>query len=120
MGHDLNPPIKARFVRIIPEKWQTYIAMRAEFYGCHTSKIRSFFLFLFCHNLFLLTERKVWYHERISVEKATIEINILPYRSIKLRPRKDLGPFENIEPQKVKQFSIVRQEKLQDQFVFYS
>ena len=38
VGHNLDPPIRARYLRIIPEEWQTYIALRAEFYGCKTSK----------------------------------------------------------------------------------
>ncbi|KAL9955598.1 hypothetical protein ACROYT_G036941 [Oculina patagonica] len=37
VSHDLEPPIRARYLRIIPEEWQTYIALRAEFYGCKTN-----------------------------------------------------------------------------------
>ena len=28
------PPIKARFLRIHPKAWRSYIAMRVELYGC--------------------------------------------------------------------------------------
>lgn len=38
VAHDLNPPIRTRFLRIVPEEWQSYIALRAEFYGCKTSE----------------------------------------------------------------------------------
>ncbi|CAH3038827.1 unnamed protein product [Porites evermanni] len=34
VGHDLKPPIRTRYLRIIPEQWQSDIALRAEFYGC--------------------------------------------------------------------------------------
>ncbi|XP_020628622.1 EGF-like repeat and discoidin I-like domain-containing protein 3 isoform X2 [Orbicella faveolata] len=30
--HQLNPPIRARYLRILPTAWQYYIAMRMEFY----------------------------------------------------------------------------------------
>ncbi|XP_078346362.1 uncharacterized protein LOC144631716 isoform X2 [Oculina patagonica] len=32
--YDLLPPITAKYVRIIPESWYAYIALRVEFYGC--------------------------------------------------------------------------------------
>ena len=34
VSHLLTPPINTRFIRILPEEWQSYIAMRVEFYGC--------------------------------------------------------------------------------------
>lgn len=39
VSHDLDPPIKARYLRIIPEEWHSLIALRAEYYGCKTSEI---------------------------------------------------------------------------------
>lgn len=39
VGHDLEKPIRARYLRIVPEDWYGYIALRAEFYGCKTSKL---------------------------------------------------------------------------------
>lgn len=41
VGHDLEKPIRTRYLRIIPEEWYGYIALRAEFYGCKTSKMIS-------------------------------------------------------------------------------
>ena len=38
VAHNLKPPIKARYIRIIPEEWNSYIALRVEFYGCKTSE----------------------------------------------------------------------------------
>ncbi|KAL9955603.1 hypothetical protein ACROYT_G036947 [Oculina patagonica] len=32
--YDLIPPITAKYIRIIPESWYAYIALRVEFYGC--------------------------------------------------------------------------------------
>ncbi|KAL9964037.1 hypothetical protein ACROYT_G027611 [Oculina patagonica] len=32
--HDLNPPIRARYVRFRPVAWIDHISMRVEFYGC--------------------------------------------------------------------------------------
>lgn len=37
VAHNLKPPIKARYIRIIPEEWNSYIALRVEFYGCKTT-----------------------------------------------------------------------------------
>ena len=33
--NDLNPPIRARFIRFRPVAWNKAIAMRVELYGCH-------------------------------------------------------------------------------------
>ena len=35
----INPPIIARFVRIIPRGWYRHICMRVEFYGCKAGKL---------------------------------------------------------------------------------
>ena len=32
--HVLIPPIKARYVRLIPVEWHNYISLRMELYGC--------------------------------------------------------------------------------------
>ncbi|KAL9964023.1 hypothetical protein ACROYT_G027596 [Oculina patagonica] len=32
--HDLNPPIRARYIRFRPVAWYSHISMRAELYGC--------------------------------------------------------------------------------------
>lgn len=32
--HRIIPPIKARFVRLHPRSWRSYIAIRVELYGC--------------------------------------------------------------------------------------
>ncbi|KAL9968116.1 hypothetical protein ACROYT_G026448 [Oculina patagonica] len=32
--HQLNPPIKARYIRFRPVAWRSHISMRAELYGC--------------------------------------------------------------------------------------
>ncbi|KAL9955704.1 hypothetical protein ACROYT_G037064 [Oculina patagonica] len=32
--HELIPPIRAQYLRVIPESWHGYIALRLEFYGC--------------------------------------------------------------------------------------
>ncbi|XP_078346319.1 LOW QUALITY PROTEIN: SCO-spondin-like [Oculina patagonica] len=32
--YDLIPPITAKYIRVVPEDWHAYIAMRVEFYGC--------------------------------------------------------------------------------------
>ncbi|XP_078346313.1 uncharacterized protein LOC144631689 isoform X2 [Oculina patagonica] len=37
VSHDLEKPIRTRYLRIVPEEWQSYIALRAEFYGCKTN-----------------------------------------------------------------------------------
>ena len=34
VSHDLNPPIRARYIRFRPTAWLDWIAMRAELYGC--------------------------------------------------------------------------------------
>ncbi|PFX15365.1 G-protein coupled receptor GRL101 [Stylophora pistillata] len=32
--NDLNPPIRARYVRFLPQSWHKHISMRVELYGC--------------------------------------------------------------------------------------
>ncbi|XP_020614402.1 EGF-like repeat and discoidin I-like domain-containing protein 3 [Orbicella faveolata] len=32
--HELNPPIRARYVRFLPQAWHGHISMRVELYGC--------------------------------------------------------------------------------------
>ena len=39
VSHVLNPPINATYIRVIPESYYLYEALRLEFYGCKTSKI---------------------------------------------------------------------------------
>ena len=39
VSHVLNPPINANYIRVIPESYYLYEALRLEFYGCQTSKI---------------------------------------------------------------------------------
>ncbi|XP_022809965.1 coadhesin-like, partial [Stylophora pistillata] len=36
VSHNLPKPIRTRYLRIVPEEWYRYIALRAEFYGCKT------------------------------------------------------------------------------------
>ncbi|XP_073259279.1 lactadherin-like [Porites lutea] len=36
VSHVLNPPINARYIRVIPESYYLYEALRLEFYGCKT------------------------------------------------------------------------------------
>ena len=38
VSHELIPPIRARYIRVIPESWHAFIALRVEFYGCLASK----------------------------------------------------------------------------------
>ena len=38
VSHELVPPISARYIRVHPESWFAYEAMRLEFYGCETCK----------------------------------------------------------------------------------
>ncbi|CAH3183147.1 unnamed protein product, partial [Porites lobata] len=37
VSHVLNPPINARYIRVIPESYYLYEALRLEFYGCKTT-----------------------------------------------------------------------------------
>ncbi|KAK3732650.1 hypothetical protein QZH41_010256, partial [Actinostola sp. cb2023] len=32
--HDLEPPIRARYIRLLPKAWHYWIALRIELYGC--------------------------------------------------------------------------------------
>ncbi|KAJ7382982.1 hypothetical protein OS493_031484 [Desmophyllum pertusum] len=34
VSHVLIPPIQAQYIRVIPESWHYFIALRVEFYGC--------------------------------------------------------------------------------------
>lgn len=42
VSHELIPPIRARYLRIIPESWNYAIALRVEIYGCRKSKNSPF------------------------------------------------------------------------------
>lgn len=44
VSHELNPPIRARYIRFLPMAWNSFIAMRVELYGC-TGTVNSFFGF---------------------------------------------------------------------------
>ncbi|XP_068683743.1 EGF-like repeat and discoidin I-like domain-containing protein 3 isoform X2 [Montipora foliosa] len=35
VGHDLNPPITARYIRFQPTAWHEHVSMRVELYGCY-------------------------------------------------------------------------------------
>ncbi|XP_078347947.1 lactadherin-like [Oculina patagonica] len=37
VSHNLIPPIRACYIRIVPVEWHSRIALRAEFYGCKTA-----------------------------------------------------------------------------------
>ncbi|CAB4000721.1 Hypothetical predicted protein [Paramuricea clavata] len=32
--HSFKPPIRARYIRVLPKSWSSYPTMRVEFYGC--------------------------------------------------------------------------------------
>ena len=38
--HELNPPIKARYIRFRPLAWHGHISMRVELYGCEGNDIQ--------------------------------------------------------------------------------
>nr|XP_058963395.1 lactadherin-like [Pocillopora verrucosa] len=38
VSHDLNPPIRARFIRFRPREWFKHISMRVELYGCQVCR----------------------------------------------------------------------------------
>ena len=40
VSHELNPPIRARYVRFRPETWYGCISMRVELYGCRGTVLR--------------------------------------------------------------------------------
>ena len=44
--HELNPPIRARFLRFLPVTWNSFIAMRVELYGCACPGTLQSFSFL--------------------------------------------------------------------------
>lgn len=38
IGHILDPPVIARFIRLHPKEWRGHIAMRFDLYGCKHGK----------------------------------------------------------------------------------
>ena len=44
--HELNPRIRARFIRFRPEDWNNAISMRVELYGCHEGRKIRIIIFL--------------------------------------------------------------------------
>ena len=49
--HNLNPPIRARYIRFRPVVWNNGVSMRVELYGCHGGR-RFLFLLSKNNNLF--------------------------------------------------------------------
>lgn len=43
--HELNLPIRARYLRFLPANWDNYIAMRVELYGCACAGTEQSFSF---------------------------------------------------------------------------
>ena len=81
VSHVLNPPINARYIRVIPESYYLYEALRLEFYGCKTSKILLGWLF---------TLKRLWdLYFRSSIERTDVYIccpNHGPQRTSPLSP----------------------------------
>ena len=48
MFHDLNPPIKARYIRFRPTAWHQHISMRVELYGCCGMLSEKWFIAFLC------------------------------------------------------------------------
>ena len=42
--HELNPPIRARYIRFLPQAWHGHISMRVELYGCRRGWILLFYM----------------------------------------------------------------------------
>ena len=53
--HDLNPPIKARYVMFRPLTWNGGLAMRVELYGCTKGDKRQLFLVFTSNILYMIT-----------------------------------------------------------------
>jgi hypothetical protein len=34
VNHKLEPPIEARFIRLLPQTWNEHVSLRWELYGC--------------------------------------------------------------------------------------
>ena len=43
VSHDLNPPIRARYIRFRPVVWNSHISVRVELYGCQGNQQMFFF-----------------------------------------------------------------------------
>ena len=52
--HQFRPSIKARYLRIYPKTWYSYISMRIELYGCRLGKA------IFCFLSFFVFFKVVW------------------------------------------------------------
>ena len=53
--HDLNPPIKARYVMFRPVTWNGHLAMRVELYGCTKGDKRPLFVVFTFNILYMIT-----------------------------------------------------------------
>ena len=51
--HDLNPPIKARYIRFRPMAWFTHITMRVELYGCLLGIVENSFIYIYVYLKYL-------------------------------------------------------------------
>jgi len=81
--HDLNPPIRARYIRFRPVAWYGSVAMRVELYGCRGTQ--SFILIVFV--LIVYSASSPWLFSRdgnrnLFYQLASSEkFFLLPYQS---------------------------------------
>ncbi|KAL9951704.1 hypothetical protein ACROYT_G044426 [Oculina patagonica] len=52
VSHELNPPIRARYIRFVPVTWYDHISMRVELYGCQECSIEWTRYESFCYKAF--------------------------------------------------------------------
>ena len=51
VSHELKNPIITKFLRINPITWNSYISLRAEFYGCREGKDEETIIFIHAFQL---------------------------------------------------------------------
>lgn len=66
--HQLNPPIRARYIRFLPEEWKERISMRVELYGCKG----HYFFFHYC----CLTNYELLYNQYLRFIKRKISVGL--------------------------------------------
>jgi len=75
--HELSPPIKARYIRFLPQAWFGHISMRVELYGCQGT-VGFPPLFLTFHRLLKIEMRYLLFYRYVCSVMVTI------YRLLKL------------------------------------
>ena len=78
--HVLNPPIRARYIRVVPVDWHNWISMRMELYGCQGNERVLFSALIprrFVHKIIAIHVLRVRSSDDINITHSLILIELM-------------------------------------------